>query len=97
MKDIQRKRFYAIRSKKKIDNRTIGYFLTHVENNFLNESATVNVIDFANVKSNKLTTYNDLITSEERVSLDLALDHNLIISQHSYRVDQVVYSILMIV
>ena len=58
------KDFYAIRSKKKIDNRTIGYFLTHVENNFLNESATVNVIDFANVKSNKLTTYNDLITSE---------------------------------
>ena len=58
------KDFYAIRSKKKIGNRTIGYFLTHVENNFLNESATVNVIDFANVKSNKLTTYNDLITSE---------------------------------
>ena len=58
------KDFYAIRSKKKIGNRTIGYFLTHVENNFLNESATVNVVDFANVKSNKLTTYNDLITSE---------------------------------
>ena len=58
------KDFYAIRSKKKVDNRTIGYFLTHVENNFLNESATVNVIDFANVKSNKLTIYNDLISSE---------------------------------
>ena len=58
------KDFYAIRSKKKINNRTVGYFLTHVENNFLNESATVNVIDFANVKSNKLTIYNDLISSE---------------------------------
>ena len=55
------KDFYAIRSKNKIDNRTIGYFLTHVEDNFLNQEATVNVIDFANVKSNNLTIYNDCL------------------------------------
>ena len=59
------KDFYAIRSKNKIDNRTIGYFLTHVEDNFLNQEATVNVIDFANVKSNNLTIYNDLISSKK--------------------------------
>ena len=59
------KDFYAMRSKNKIDNRTIGYFLTHVEDNFLNQEATVNVIDFANVKSNNLTIYNDLISSKK--------------------------------
>ena len=56
--------FYAFRSKNKIGTRSIGYFLTHVENNFTNEKATVNVVDFTNVKSSKLTLYTDLLSSE---------------------------------
>ena len=59
------KNFYALRSKNKIGTRTIGYFLTHVVDNFTNEKATVNVIDFINVKSNKLTLYTDFLSSEK--------------------------------
>ena len=59
------KNFYAIRSKNKIRTRTIGYFLTHVVDNFTNEKATVNVIDFINVKSDKLTLYTDFLSSEK--------------------------------
>ena len=59
------KNFYAIRSKNRIGTRTIGYFLTHVVDNFTNEKATVNVIDFINVKSNKLTLYTDFLSSEK--------------------------------
>ena len=43
----------------------IGYFLTHVVNNFTNEKATVNVIDFSNVKSSKLTLYTDLLSKKK--------------------------------
>ena len=57
--------FYAIRAKNKVGTRSIGYFLTHVVNNFTNEKATVNVIDFTNVKSSKLTLYTDLLSSEK--------------------------------
>ena len=57
--------YYAIRSKKRINNTTIGHFLTYVEDNFLDAKATVNVIDFSNVRSNKLTFYNDLISSHK--------------------------------
>ena len=59
------KNFYAIRSKNKIGTRTIGYFLTHVVDNFTNEKATVNVIDFINIKSDKLTLYTDFLSSEK--------------------------------
>ena len=59
------KNFYALRSKNKIGTRTIGYFLTHVVDNFTNKKATVNVIDFINVKSNKLTLYTDFLSSEK--------------------------------
>ena len=59
------KNFYAIRSKNKIGTRTIGYFLTHVVDNFTNEKATVNVIDFITVKSDKLTLYTDFLSSEK--------------------------------
>ena len=59
------KNFYALRSKNKIGTRSIGYFLTHVVNNFTNEKATVNVIDFINVKSDKLTLYTDFLSSEK--------------------------------
>ena len=57
--------FYALRSKSMIGSRSIGYFLTHVVNNFTNEKATVNVVDFTNVRSNKLTLYTDLLSSEK--------------------------------
>jgi len=57
--------FYALRSKSMVGSRSIGYFLTHVVNNFTNEKATVNVLDFTNVKSNKLTLYTDLLSSEK--------------------------------
>ena len=59
------KNFYALRSKNKIGTRTIGYFLTLVVDNFTNEKATVNVIDFINVKSDKLTLYTDFLSSEK--------------------------------
>ena len=49
-----------------VGSRSIGYFLTHVVNNFSNEKATVNVIDFSNVKSSKLTLYTDLLSSKRR-------------------------------
>jgi hypothetical protein len=48
-----------------VGSRSIGYFLTHVVNNFSNEKATVNVIDFSNVKSSKLTLYTDLLSSKK--------------------------------
>ena len=57
--------FYAFRSKNKVGTRSIGYFLTHVANNFTNEEATVNVIDFTNVKNNKLTLYTDILSSKK--------------------------------
>ena len=59
------KNFYALRSKNMVGSRSIGYFLTHVVNNFSNEKATVNVIDFSNVKSSKLTLYTDLLSSKK--------------------------------
>ena len=57
--------FYALRTKKKIDTRTIGYFLTHVVDNFSDEKASVNVVDFTNVKSRKVTLYHDIISSKK--------------------------------
>ena len=36
-----------------------------IRDSFKNEKATVNVIDFTNVKSNKLTLYTDLLSSEK--------------------------------
>ena len=52
-------------SKTKVNNSSIGYFLTHVVDNFTNEKATVNVVDFTNIKSDKLTLYNDILFSEK--------------------------------
>ena len=52
-----------------VGSRSIGYFLTHVVNNFSNEKATVNVIDFSNVKSSKLTLYTDLLSSKKEGDL----------------------------
>ncbi len=59
------KNFYALRSKSVFGKRSVGYFLTHVVDNFKNEKATINVIDFTNVNSNKLTLYTDLLSSDK--------------------------------
>ncbi len=59
------KNFYALRSKSVVGKRSVGYFLTHVVDNFKNEKATINVIDFTNVNSNKLTLYTDLLSSDK--------------------------------
>jgi len=57
--------YIALRSKTKVGTKTFGHFLTHVEDNFLNEGSTVGVFDYSNVKSNKLTLYNDVLASEK--------------------------------
>ena len=59
------RKYYAFRSRTKLGNKTIGYMVTNVENEITGESATVNVIDFVNVRSKKLTTYSDLLTSQK--------------------------------
>jgi len=59
------KNFYAVRSKKKIGGKSFGHFITHVIDNYSNAEATVNVFDFNYVKSNKLTLYTDIMSSEK--------------------------------
>ncbi|MAR95767.1 MAG: hypothetical protein CMD46_05395 [Gammaproteobacteria bacterium] len=57
--------YYALRGKSKLDNKTIGYMLTHVIDDIDNSSSTVNVIDYINVKSDQLTTYFDFLSSKK--------------------------------
>ena len=57
--------FYAIRSRTNLGNKTLGYMLTHVDDSFNNSTATVNVIDYVNVKSEQLTYFTDLLFSEK--------------------------------
>ena len=57
--------FYAIRSRTNLGSKTLGYMLTHVDDSFNNSTATVNVIDYANVKSDQLTYFTDLLFSEK--------------------------------
>ena len=57
--------FYAIRSRTNLGSKTLGYMLTHVDDSFNNSTATVNVIDYVNVKSNQLTYFTDLLFSEK--------------------------------
>jgi hypothetical protein len=59
------KNFYAIRSRTDLGNKTLGYMMTHVDDSFNNTSATVNVIDYVNVKSDQLTYFTDLLFSEK--------------------------------
>ena len=59
------KSFYAFRAKKKIGTKTFGYFLTNVKNNLSDKNAIVNVFDYSNIKSDKLTIYNDFLTSKK--------------------------------
>ena len=57
--------FYAIRSRTNLGSKTLGYMLTHVDDSFNNSTATVNVIDYVNVKSDQLTYFTDLLFSEK--------------------------------
>ena len=57
--------FYALRSRADFGNKTLGYMLTHVDDTFSNSTATVNVIDYVNVKSDQLTYFTDLLFSEK--------------------------------
>ena len=57
--------FYALRSRTDFGNKTLGYMLTHVDDSFNNKTATVNVIDYVNVKSDQLTYFTDLLFSEK--------------------------------
>ena len=59
------KNFYAIRSRTDLGNKTLGYMMTHVDDSFNNTSATVNVVDYVNVKSDQLTYFTDLLFSEK--------------------------------
>ena len=59
------KNFYAIRSRINLGSKTLGYMLTHVDDSFNNSTATVNVIDYVNVKSDQLTYFTDLLFSEK--------------------------------
>ena len=57
--------FYALRSRTDFGSKTLGYMLTHVDDSFNNMTATVNVIDYVNVKSDQLTYFIDLLFSEK--------------------------------
>ena len=57
--------FYALRTRTDLGNKTIGYMLTHVDDSFNNKTASVNVIDYVNVKSDQLTYFTDLLFSEK--------------------------------
>ena len=39
--------------------------VTNVENDFLGTKSTVNVFDYINVRSEKLTTYADILTTKK--------------------------------
>ena len=57
--------YYALRSRTKLGNKTLGFMVTNVENEMTGESSTVNVIDYVNIRSKKLITYSDLLASEK--------------------------------
>ena len=57
--------FYAIRSRTNFGNQTLGFMITHVDDNFNKSSATVNVLDYVNVKSDQLSYFTDLLISEK--------------------------------
>ncbi len=57
--------FYAIRSRTDFGNKTLGYMMTHVDDDFNNSTATVNVIDYVSVESDQLTYFTDLLFSEK--------------------------------
>ena len=85
--------YYAVRSKTTVGNKTYGYMLTHVVNNFLDETATVNVFDFSNVKSKKLTLYTDILSSEKNNNSGLGLRSQFVYkpTKNSRRSGSIVY------
>jgi hypothetical protein len=85
--------YYALRSKTTVGNKTYGYMLTHVVNNFLDETATVNVFDFSNVKSKKLTLYTDILSSEKNNNSGLGLRSQFVYkpTKNSRRSGSIVY------
>lgn len=85
--------YYAVRSKTTVGNKTYGYMLTHVVNNFLDETATVNVFDFSNVKSKKLTLYTDILSSEKNNNSGLGFRSQFVYkpTKNSRRSGSIVY------
>ena len=59
------KDYYAFRARTKKDDKTIGYMLTQVIDNFTNTTSTVNVFDYIQVRSDKLKLYTNLLASEK--------------------------------
>ena len=59
------KDYYAFRARTKKDDKTIGYMVTQVIDDFTNTTSTVNVFDYIQVKSDKLKLYTDLLASEK--------------------------------
>ena len=59
------KDFYAFRARTKKDDKTIGYMVTQVIDDFTNTTSTVNVFDYIQIKSDKLKLYTDLLASEK--------------------------------
>ncbi len=57
--------YYALRGRTKKENKTYGYMTTHVVDSFSNSKSTVNVFDYINIKSDKLSIYNDLLSSKK--------------------------------
>ena len=85
--------YYAVRSKTTVGNKTYGYMLTHVINNFADETATVNVFDFSNVKSKKLTLYTDILSSEKNNNSGVGFRSQFVFkpTQNSRRSGSIVY------
>lgn len=79
------KSFYALRSKQKNGTKTFGHFLTHVRDNFLNKEATVNVLDFSNVKSDKLTLYTDFLSSNKEGKSGLGFRSQFIYQETNFK------------
>ena len=59
------KDYYAFRARTKKDDKTIGYMVTQVIDDFTNTTSTVNVFDYIQIKSDKLKLYTDLLASEK--------------------------------
>ena len=79
------KDFYALRSKNKVGSKSFGYFLTHVVNNFTNEKATVNVFDYVHIKSDQLTLYTDVLSSEKEGESGFGLRSQFVYQPNPFR------------
>ena len=57
--------FVALRGKTKINSKSFGYMITNVKDDVAESESTVNVFDYINVRSKKLTTYADFLTTRK--------------------------------